>query len=848
MTLWRHLTWPAWRDQPGRVLLAIIAVMLGVALAFGVHLLNGAALTEFARAARGVNGQPDLVLRAASGPLTDADLAELLNRPEVAAASPVLEAQAVWPGQTGRDGRVLPIRLIGLDPLALFAAATSGRPMAAELTPQVQGGWNELLAAQVVHLNAAARRHLAPGATTVTLRLAQPGRSEPRDIALAVGGEVAAGSAPLGVLDIADAQALFGRLGALDRIDVQLQPGADAAAWARTLPARWRAAPPADEGERLSDLTRAYRVNLGLLALMALFTGSFLVYAVLSLATAQRLPQWALVGVLGVSARQRWRLIVAEGLVIGVLGTVLGLALGVGLAAGALALLGSDLGLHVGTDSSVALLWRQPLLGPALVYGALGLAAAVVAALAPAVTVRRIAPALVLKGLGLPAGRTLPAWVGVALLALGTAAATLPPVWPDTPVAAYLSMLLLLLGGLALVPALVRAIAALLARLPAHPLLLLARERSRDQATEARRSLAGVLVALALAVAMTVMIGSFRESLSRWLDEALPADLYARNALRGADGLPAPLPPSVVARLSALPEVARLAPQRSTRLRLAPGADPVALTARAMDGDGLPLVERWTGAAAAGAVPVWVNEAARDRDGLRPGRVFQAELPDSGRAVTLQVQGIWRDYSRQSAAVWMALPDYRRVSGDAAVTELALWLALGRSLDEARQAIRGVAGEDVETAAAGELRTLSLQIFDRSFAITVWLQAVALAVGLFGVIASQSAQALARRREFGLLRHLGLSRRALTRLLLIEAGLVGGAGALAGLALGLGLSVVLVHVVNPQSFHWSMELSLPVGRLAALVGLAFAAAVGASLLAGRRALGGDAVRAVREDA
>ncbi len=659
---------------------------------------------------------------------------------------------------------------------------------------------------------------------------------------------MAAGSAPLGVLDIADAQALFGRLGALDRIDVQLQPGADAAAWARTLPARWRAAPPADEGERLSDLTRAYRVNLGLLALMALFTGSFLVYAVLSLATAQRLPQWALVGVLGVSARQRWRLIVAEGLVIGVLGTVLGLALGVGLAAGALALLGSDLGLHVGTDSSAALLWRQPLLGPALVYGALGLAAAVVAALAPAVTVRRIAPALVLKGLGLPAGRTLPAWVGVALLALGTAAATLPPLWPDTPVAAYLSMLLLLLGGLALVPALVRAIAALLARLPAHPLLLLARERSRDQATEARRSLAGVLVALALAVAMTVMIGSFRESLSRWLDEALPADLYARNALRGADGLPAPLPPAVVARLSALPEVARLAPQRSTRLRLAPGTDPVALTARAMDGDGLPLVERWAGAAAAGAVPVWVNEAARDRDGLRPGRVFQAELPDSGRAVTLQVQGIWRDYSRQSAAVWMALPDYRRVSGDAAVTELALWLAPGRSLDAARQAIRGVAGEDVETAAAGELRTLSLQIFDRSFAITVWLQAVALAVGLFGVIASQSAQALARRREFGLLRHLGLSRRALTRLLLIEAGLVGGAGALAGLALGLGLSVVLVHVVNPQSFHWSMELSLPVGRLAALVGLAFAAAVGASLLAGRRALGGDAVRAVREDA
>ncbi|MEE8617286.1 MAG: FtsX-like permease family protein, partial [Roseateles sp.] len=225
-----------------------------------------------------------------------------------------------------------------------------------------------------------------------------------------------------------------------------------------------------------------------------------------------------------------------------------------------------------------------------------------------------------------------------------------------------------------------------------------------------------------------------------------------------------------------------------------------------------------------------------------------AELADSGRPLPVQVLGVWRDYSRQASALWMDLADYRQASDDAATTELALWLAPGADLDATRTAVRQAAGDDIELAAAGELRTLSLKIFDRSFAITVWLQAVALAVGLFGVIASQSAQALARRREFGLLRHLGLSRRQLMRLLLLEAGLQSGAGALAGLALGLGLSAVLVFVVNPQSFHWSMDMHLPLGRLAALLGLAFAAAVGASLLAGRRALGADAVRAVREDA
>lgn len=828
-------------------MLAVIAVMLGVALAFGVHLLNGAALAEFARAARGVNGQPDLVLRARAGALSDADLAELLNHREVAAANPVLEAVALWPGSKGPDGRALSIRLIGLDTLALIASANQDRPMAPELMPQADGGMAATMAANTVHLNAAARALLPAGATTLKLRLADGGAA--RDVELSIGGRVAAGSAPLGVLDIADAQALFGRLGMLDRIDLQLQPGTDAAAWAKALPERWQAAPPADEGARLSDLTRAYRVNLGLLALMALFTGSFLVYAVLSLATAQRLPQWALAGVLGVSARMRWRLILAEGGVIGVVGSALGLLLGIALAAGALKLMGSDLGLHNGGNSSTDLLFNQPLLAPALVYGALGMAAAVLAALAPALTVRRIAPALVLKGLGLPAGRTLPAWVGGALLAAGAALAALPPVWLDTPVGAYAAMLCLLLGGLALVPALVAMMSAALARLPASALLLLARERSRDQATEARRSLAGVLVALALAVAMTVMIGSFRDSLERWLDHALPADLYARSALRGSDGGPAPLPPALIEQLRNLPGIARAAPQRTARLRLAPGADAVALTAREIGNQGnLPLLQRWTGATAPDATAVWVNEAARDRDGLVPGRVFQAQLVDSGRLVRLQVQGIWRDYSRQSTALWIHLPDYRRLSGDTTTTELALWLAPGHASETTRAAIRRLAGDDVETAASGELRALSLQIFDRSFAITVWLQAVALAVGLFGVVASQSAQALARKREFGLLRHLGLSRRMLMKLLLIEAGLAGGAGALAGLALGLALSVVLVYVVNPQSFHWSMEMSLPLARLTVLVGLAFAAAVGASLLAGRRALGTDAVRAVREDA
>jgi putative ABC transport system permease protein len=367
-----------------------------------------------------------------------------------------------------------------------------------------------------------------------------------------------------------------------------------------------------------------------------------------------------------------------------------------------------------------------------------------------------------------------------------------------------------------------------------------------DQAGEAARSLAGVLIALALSVAMTVMIGSFRDSLQGWLDQVLPADLYVRSALRDAAGQPSPLDPAL---LQPLPGVARAAPQRSSSVWVGDAVRPLPLQARELDEARLPLMGALAAPTEPGRTPVFINEAAAATLQLAPGQPLSLRLRADGPALPAFVRGIWRDYAHPNGALWMGLADYRRLSGDPLATELALWLAPGADAAAVQKDLRAraAARDDIEIASATELRTLSLSIFDRSFAITVWLQGVALGVGLFGVAAGQSAQALARRREFGLLRHLGLSAGAVQRLLLLEAGVMSGVGALAGLALGLALSAVLVFVVNPQSFHWSMDMHVPVTRLAALLAVAFAASTGAAALAGRRALGADAVRAVKED-
>jgi putative ABC transport system permease protein len=153
----------------------------------------------------------------------------------------------------------------------------------------------------------------------------------------------------------------------------------------------------------------------------------------------------------------------------------------------------------------------------------------------------------------------------------------------------------------------------------------------------------------------------------------------------------------------------------------------------------------------------------------------------------------------------------------------------------------------VQFSRPGELRALSLRLFDRTFSVTYLLEWVAIAIGLIGLAATFSAQAIARTREFGMLRHLGVTRSQILALLAGEATLVTLLAAALGLCAGLGIAWILVAIVNPQSFHWSMDLHVPAATLGWLAALLLVAAAAASTIAGRRALSIDAVRAVKDD-
>ncbi|ADU38163.1 FtsX-like permease family protein [Variovorax paradoxus] len=860
-------SWQELRHHPWRNAAAVLAVMLGVALAFSVQLINASALDEFSSAVRSVNGQPDLEVRAVQGGFDEAVFAQLARHPQVTLASPVLEFQGL---ALASGERQVPMRVIGVDALVLPTIAPA-------LMPQPAAGADRfaLFAPGHVFLNAAARSVLglpaqAGGDTTETVQL----RSGATWHRLGVAGHVAASGTALAVIDIAAAQDLFDQAGRLSRIDLRLAPGTDRAAFIDALqkspgwPAGVQFAEPGDAAERVSNLSRAYRVNLTVLALVALFTGAFLVFSVLALSVAKRAQQFALLGVLGLTPRERLRLVLAESLVLGVIGSAAGLALGTALAAFALRVLGGDLGGGYFEGVAPKLHWSG---SAALLYGGLGVAAALVGGWWPARAAQALPEAQTLKGLGAAPTQSRSHWLALGLIALSAALANIPAIG-GIPVAAYLSVACLLVGGITALPWLIALLYDRIAPAFAERVLpMLAIERARRMRGTAAVAVSGVVASLSLAVALTVMVASFRDSVTHWLDVVLPADLYVRATSGGRGGNSggtsstdtATFPPAFVQALAQLPGVARTGTLRTQSLQLDAAQPAVTLIARSLEGSAsqsLPLV----GPALpvpSGQIGIYVSEPMVELYGAKPGTAFaplavalSASALPTKATHTYFVAGVWRDYARQFGAITMDARDYERITGQRDVSDISLWLAPGASEGETQTAVRALAArqadgspDSVEIASVGQIRATSLRIFDRSFAVTYWLQAVAIAIGLFGIAASFSAQVLARRKEFGLLAHLGFTRRQVLAVVAGEGAAWTAIGAVAGLVLGLAVSVVLVKVVNPQSFHWTMDLLVPWARLIALCGAVVVAGTVTAWLAGRAAAGKDVVLAVKED-
>jgi putative ABC transport system permease protein len=441
---------------------------------------------------------------------------------------------------------------------------------------------------------------------------------------------------------------------------------------------------------------------------------------------------------------------------LGLVGSLVGLAGGYALAYAVLRVVGVDLGAGYFRGVAPQLVIDA---GAAFAFAVIGVAVAALASLLPAREAARAQPAAALK-----AGdeqeafaRLRGTWPGAALLVTGALLTLLPPV-AGLPVFGYVAIALLLIGTLLLLP---RIAAFVLARLPAPRAVpgALALAQLRGAPGQAGVNVATLVASVSLMASMAIMVASFRQSLDDWLVRVLPADAYVRAGTAGDSGF---MTEAEQKQIAAIDGIARVAFLRAQNVLFDPAQARVSLLARDLPRDdpgaALPIVGDAYTLRAGDPPPVWITESVADARGWAPGA--RVQLPIAGALRPFVVAGIWRDYARQQGALVIDRATYVAFTGDTAATDAAIWLSPGTSVAQLRERLDAnlPGAARLAFATPGELRAISLRIFDRTFAVTYALLAVAIVIGLTGLSSSFGAMVLARRREFGMLRHLGMTK------------------------------------------------------------------------------------------
>jgi putative ABC transport system permease protein len=350
-------------------------------------------------------------------------------------------------------------------------------------------------------------------------------------------------------------------------------------------------------------------------------------------------------------------------------------------------------------------------------------------------------------------------------------------------------------------------------------------------------------VSLAMTVAIAIMVGSFRDTVIYWVGQTIAADLYIAPASRRAGALESTVPLDVEVLVRNHPSVAAVDSFRTITLPygdsriLVAGGDYAVLLAH-----GRLLFKEPRHAAEAvrqaiGQDAVVVSEAFALHQRRKPGDFVS--LPTADGVRTFRVAAVYYDYSNDRGTVWLDNPSFVRHFDDRRPGGLTVYVRPGAPVEAVRGELARAFGPgrrmSVHTSRA--LRAEVLRIFDRTFAITWALELVAVAVAVMGIVATLVTLIVERRRELGMLRLVGADRRQVRRLVVIEAALIGGISQGLGLAVGLALSLVLVYVINVQSFGWSIQFHVPSSLLAQLSVLLIVATALAGLYPARRAAG-----------
>jgi putative ABC transport system permease protein len=836
--------------HPVQSALMVLGVALGVAVVIAIDLANGSALAAFRSSTEAVTGRATHRIVGGIDGVDERVYAALRTNPDPAIVeiarrtAPVVEGTVLVAELEDR-----PLTLLGVDPFAeppfrgfFGEGLQAGGALDSFLTRR-----GALLLGEEVALGAG----LEVGDA---LTLDVGGRQVEATVSGLLAPEDGLARRALGGLllaDVSTAQELLGRTGRLDRIDVLLPPedSAEGAAMlarlADALPAEVELVPASEQQATVASMTEAFRLNLTALSLLALLVGTFLIFNTVRFGVVQRRVTIATLRSLGVTRREIFAAILVETALLAFVGALFGVLLGIVLGRGAVALVTQTI-----NDLYFVVQVRGVTLQPwSLARGALaGVASAVVAALLPAWEATSVPPVTALRRSTLEdraranVGRSLLVALlcglgGVALLAV-----------PSRNIVLGFAALGVVIFAFALAaPAVTMGLMAAATPITGRLFGLVGRMAPRDVQRALSRTavaIAALMVAVCVSIGVSVMVGSFRITVERWLESTLGADVFMSPASVTTTRIDQRLDPAIVDALGVLPEVAGTSTAHPVRLRspelglldvVAIGED-IAGSNRPYLDTAMPVEELWSAVAAGATI---VSEPFFRRHGLGVGDTLTLLADDGPR--DFEIVGVFYDYGNERGTAFLADDVYRAGWADEAVTSIALRLEPGVDADAyatelSAQLAAGrlsdgtVVANDVPITVRSNrgLRAEVLLIFDRAFAITGALQVLAILVAFVGVLSALMALQLERARENATLRATGMTRRQLGGLSLLQTGLMGGVAGLLSWPAGLTLALILIYVINRRSFGWTIQTHLsPDVFLRAL-----ALAVVAALLAG----------------
>ena len=827
--------------HPLQLLLAVIGVALGVAMVVSIDLATESTHRAFSLSMQAITGRYTHQITGGQTGIEESLYTKLRVEQGLHDSAPAIDSFV--------RAREHTLRLVGFD---AFAERGAG----ARFLEAARGDdTNRLLTdPNTVLLSAVSARELvvAPGDE---LELSIAGRLQKVRVLGFVEGTGAPDAALQGLMlaDIATAQELLGRVGLLDRIDLMLPDHPEAVAHIRRLlPQGVQLESTGGRNSATQNMTAAFELNLKAMSLLALLVGAFLIYNTMAFSVLQRRELLASLRILGATRRQLLREVLVEAGLLGLAGGLVGLAFGV-LAARAL--------LHLVTqtinDLYFVLTVTEFMLDPlVLLRGlALGITVAVLAALGPAREAACSSPWTTRVRSGVESGtrKRLPGLAGVGALCLFTAGILLQSDHIDL-VPAIVGVFMILLGFGLMAPWQMMGMAMGIIRLARMNNAWLLRLAVRGVAASVSRTgvaIAALTIAVAVSVGVGIMIDSFRGAITEWLGQILQADIYV--ATPGNDSRADPsLPENLERRMASVPGVDRTGTGRSLTVGTSVGeSDLLALRPPYLDrpgfrfkyGDGETLWRSFPDMDA-----VLISEPYAQKHGLHIGD--RIELHTDTGPVTLPVTGVFFDYRSDQGLIVMHRALYNRYWKDRRDTSLGLYLEPKADLHAVRRQVERIAeeaGQPLIVRSNREIRAASLEVFERTFAITQVLRLLAVGVAFVGILSALMAFQYERRRELAVLRATGLTPGQTGCLMLLQTGFMGLVAGLLSIPLGLAVALALVRVIHLRSFGWTMDLSVSPSSLVYAVVLSLLAALLAGMYPAWQIMKVQPAAALREE-